>query len=236
MPFIAADREVFIGFTSGSTGHPRPHPKRWGDLVGCARAAARRFGFGPEYSIVATVVPQHMYGMELSIMVPFATGAARCRRPPLLSGRHPRRARKRTGSAHPGDDTRASRKLCRGGLDLARRGHGDLGDRPAAADAGRACRVAAVHAGARNLRQHRDRLDRQSPDLPGSGVDLVRQRAPAARGGWDQRQGRLPARPDDARRPLGARRRRRLSSPRPSRGDAQGRRQACLAGRSEPAS
>jgi acyl-coenzyme A synthetase/AMP-(fatty) acid ligase len=76
MPFIAADREVFIAFTSGSTGLPRPHPKRWGDLVGCARAAARRFGFGPEYSIVATVVPQHMYGMELSIMVPFATGAA----------------------------------------------------------------------------------------------------------------------------------------------------------------
>ncbi|WP_296807036.1 AMP-binding protein [Thiocapsa sp.] len=76
MPFIAADREVFIGFTSGSTGHPRPHPKRWGDLVGCARAAARRFGFGPECSIVATVVPQHMYGLELSIMVPFATGAA----------------------------------------------------------------------------------------------------------------------------------------------------------------
>lgn len=76
MPFIAADREVFIGFTSGSTGQPRSHPKRWGDLVGCARAAARRFGFGPEYSIVATVVPQHMYGIELSIMVPFATGAA----------------------------------------------------------------------------------------------------------------------------------------------------------------
>jgi acyl-coenzyme A synthetase/AMP-(fatty) acid ligase len=76
MPFIAAEREVFIGFTSGTTGHPRPHPKRWGDLVGCARAAARRFGFGPEYSIVATVVPQHMYGLELSIMVPFATGAA----------------------------------------------------------------------------------------------------------------------------------------------------------------
>jgi acyl-coenzyme A synthetase/AMP-(fatty) acid ligase len=75
MPCIAAEREAFIGFTSGSTGHPRPHSKRWGDLVGCARAAARRFGFGPEYGIVATVVPQHMYGMELSIMVPFATGA-----------------------------------------------------------------------------------------------------------------------------------------------------------------
>lgn len=76
IPDIAADREVFIGFTSGSTGLPRPHPKRWGDLVGCARAAARRFGFGPECSIVATVVPQHMYGLELSIMVPFVTGAA----------------------------------------------------------------------------------------------------------------------------------------------------------------
>lgn len=74
-PFIAADREAFIIFTSGSTGHPQPHPKCWGDLVGCARVAGRRFGFSPECGIVATVVPQHMYGLELSIMVPFVLGA-----------------------------------------------------------------------------------------------------------------------------------------------------------------
>jgi acyl-coenzyme A synthetase/AMP-(fatty) acid ligase len=75
MPMIPAERESFIAFTSGSTGRPRPHPKHWGDLVGCARAAARRFGFGPALGFVATVPPQHMYGLELSILVPFVTGA-----------------------------------------------------------------------------------------------------------------------------------------------------------------
>lgn len=75
MPFIEATRQAFIAFSSGSTGQPRPQPKRWGDLVGCARAAARRFGFGPQHSIVATVPPQHMYGLELSILLPFTLGA-----------------------------------------------------------------------------------------------------------------------------------------------------------------
>ncbi len=74
MPVIPADRESFIAFTSGSTGRPRPHPKHWGDLVGCARAAAKRFGFDPRLGIIATVPPQHMYGLELSILVPFVTG------------------------------------------------------------------------------------------------------------------------------------------------------------------
>ena len=75
MPHIEADRLAFIAFTSGSTGRPRPQPKHWSDLVGCARAAARRFGFGPDLSIIATVPPQHMYGLELSVLVPMTTGA-----------------------------------------------------------------------------------------------------------------------------------------------------------------
>jgi acyl-coenzyme A synthetase/AMP-(fatty) acid ligase len=76
MPLIPADRVAFIAFTSGTTGRPNPHPKYWGDLVGCAHAAKRRFGFGSGQSIVATVPPQHMYGLELSILVPWITGAA----------------------------------------------------------------------------------------------------------------------------------------------------------------
>ena len=75
VPPIETDRLAFVAFTSGSTGGPRPQPKYWGDLVGCAVAAARRFGFGPGHSIVATVPPQHMYGLELSILVPLVTGA-----------------------------------------------------------------------------------------------------------------------------------------------------------------
>lgn len=74
LPLIESDRLAFIAFTSGSTSRPKPQPKYWGDLVGCAHAGARRFGFGPERSIVATVPPQHMYGLELSILVPLVTG------------------------------------------------------------------------------------------------------------------------------------------------------------------
>jgi acyl-coenzyme A synthetase/AMP-(fatty) acid ligase len=76
VPQIPADQLAFVAFTSGTTGHPKPQPKHWGDLVGCARAAARRFGFGPGFSAVATVPPQHMYGLELSILVPFTTGCS----------------------------------------------------------------------------------------------------------------------------------------------------------------
>ncbi|MBB1075411.1 AMP-binding protein [Rhodoferax sp. 4810] len=73
---LPAAQLAFIAFTSGSTGQPQPHPKRWGDLVGCAQAAGRRFAWAPTSSIVATVPPQHMYGLELSVMVPWVLGCA----------------------------------------------------------------------------------------------------------------------------------------------------------------
>lgn len=74
MPSLDGGRLAFIAFTSGSTGRPQAHLKRWGDLVGCARAAARRFGLGHDLSIITTVPPQHMYGLELSILLPFTIG------------------------------------------------------------------------------------------------------------------------------------------------------------------
>ncbi len=75
-PQLPAAQLAFIAFTSGSTGQPQPHPKRWGDLVGCAQAAGRRFAWAPNSGIVATVPPQHMYGLELSVMVPWVLGCA----------------------------------------------------------------------------------------------------------------------------------------------------------------
>ncbi len=75
MPHISSEQTAFLAFTSGSTGCPRPHPKRWGDLVGCALMAENRFGIDRQFSIVATVPPQHMYGLETSIMLPLVTGA-----------------------------------------------------------------------------------------------------------------------------------------------------------------
>lgn len=75
--FLAGrDKDAFFVFTSGSTGRPQPHPKRWSDLMLNARLAGRRFGIDASASLVATVPAQHLYGLELSVAVPLAVGAA----------------------------------------------------------------------------------------------------------------------------------------------------------------
>ncbi|EXJ16235.1 Acyl-CoA synthetase, AMP-(fatty) acid ligase [Imhoffiella purpurea] len=76
VPVLADRPDAIIAFTSGSTGRSQPHPKRWTDQMLCSLRAAKRFGIGPDTSIVATVPPQHMYGLELSVFIPLATGAA----------------------------------------------------------------------------------------------------------------------------------------------------------------
>jgi acyl-coenzyme A synthetase/AMP-(fatty) acid ligase len=74
IPELPAAQIMAIAFTSGSTGHAKPHPKTWGELVNGAEQARQRFGFAAGMSIVATVPPQHMYGLETSIMAPLAGG------------------------------------------------------------------------------------------------------------------------------------------------------------------
>jgi len=77
IPEIPAELVAAIVFTSGSTGRPKPNPKRWGDLVVGLRLAQRRFEFqsnGHE-TILATVPPQHMYGLEVSIVLPLVVAA-----------------------------------------------------------------------------------------------------------------------------------------------------------------
>lgn len=76
LPDIPADWDAILVFTSGSTGRPQAHPKRWGDVMACAAVAARRFAIAPTATVVATVPAQHMYGLELSVAVPLASGAA----------------------------------------------------------------------------------------------------------------------------------------------------------------
>ena len=80
---VDADALAVIGFTSGSTGTPQPQAKTWAafawssvsnhaalsDLWSSAVASVR-----PQ--IVATVPAQHMYGMELSVLLPLLAGAA----------------------------------------------------------------------------------------------------------------------------------------------------------------
>ncbi|WP_159105425.1 AMP-binding protein [Thiorhodococcus drewsii] len=76
VPDLSDRADAIIAFTSGSTGTPQPHAKRWSDQMRCSLRAAERFGIGPETNIVATVPPQHMYGLELSVFIPLATGAS----------------------------------------------------------------------------------------------------------------------------------------------------------------
>mgnify|MGYP000899610345 CR=1 FL=1 len=87
---VEADARVAIGFTSGSTGQPKANPKRWASLCQATRmnvaAIADAIGLadGAIAHVVATVPPQHMYGIEMSVLLPlqgpFAVHEAR----PLL--------------------------------------------------------------------------------------------------------------------------------------------------------
>lgn len=79
-PVIQKDALVAIGFTSGSTGQSRPNPKTWAsfmtstgqNLAALTDLLAAR-GSTP---VVATVPPQHMYGMEMSVLLPLLGNVA----------------------------------------------------------------------------------------------------------------------------------------------------------------
>lgn len=72
---IPADMTVMIGHTSGSTGQPKTFPKLWRSVTGsnACNADAIRAAIPDRDAFVwvlATVPPQHMYGMELSVLLP----------------------------------------------------------------------------------------------------------------------------------------------------------------------
>jgi acyl-coenzyme A synthetase/AMP-(fatty) acid ligase len=74
------DDLVMIGFTSGSTGKSQPHAKRWRALANSARlnsAAIRAaLGLAPDapLSVLGTVPSHHMYGIELTVLLPLFAG------------------------------------------------------------------------------------------------------------------------------------------------------------------
>ncbi len=77
VPLVEGSRVAAIVFTSGSTGAPQPHAKRWASLVRNAAAEAGRLGIaGPGHAILGTVPPQHMFGLESTVLLPLLTGAA----------------------------------------------------------------------------------------------------------------------------------------------------------------
>lgn len=75
-PAIAADHIAAIGFTSGSTGQPKPNPKTWSAFHASnaqnVAALVETIGLAPGSvaHVVATVPPQHMYGVEFSVLLP----------------------------------------------------------------------------------------------------------------------------------------------------------------------
>ena len=85
VPAIGAAQPAAYVFTSGSTGTPVPHRKSFGPLIACVGEEARRLGIadGASRAIVATVPPQHMYGLESSVLMALATGHALCAERPF---------------------------------------------------------------------------------------------------------------------------------------------------------
>ncbi len=78
VPLVPANQLAAIVFTSGSTGAPVPHAKLWGALVARSRAAAAQFALAEAApaAIIGTVPPQHMYGFELTLLLPLHAPAA----------------------------------------------------------------------------------------------------------------------------------------------------------------
>lgn len=82
VPRIPGDLHVAHVLTSGSTGEPMPHGKRWDLLVTNIEAEARRIAetLGRSdlrgVTIVGTVPAHHMYGFESTVLIGLLGGAA----------------------------------------------------------------------------------------------------------------------------------------------------------------
>jgi acyl-coenzyme A synthetase/AMP-(fatty) acid ligase len=83
-PKVDGARVAAIVFTSGSTGRPMPHPKTWGSLVAGARTLGEQLALSPGTAILGTLPPQHMFGLEATVMLPMQNGLAVHAGRPLL--------------------------------------------------------------------------------------------------------------------------------------------------------
>lgn len=92
MPMIAGAHEAAQVLTSGSTGQPMPHGKRWDLLHVNLRAEAARLAevLGrPDLqgvTLVGTVPAHHMYGFESTVLVAMLGGAAFAAERPFFPG------------------------------------------------------------------------------------------------------------------------------------------------------
>ena len=74
-PKLELNQIACIVFTSGSTGIPKANEKTWGALLTSAKLVAANLGLddGNSHNIVATVPAQHMFGFEMTIMLPMVS-------------------------------------------------------------------------------------------------------------------------------------------------------------------
>lgn len=68
------NEENIVLFTSGSTGQPEPYKKKWTDFIQMSAALGKKLNLENNPSILSTVPAQHMYGFEVSIMLPLVNG------------------------------------------------------------------------------------------------------------------------------------------------------------------
>ncbi len=75
---VPAGQTAAIIFTSGSTGQPVANQKSWGALVASAGAELERLGVReyPRMAVLGTVPPQHMYGLESTVLLIMQGGLA----------------------------------------------------------------------------------------------------------------------------------------------------------------
>jgi 4-coumarate--CoA ligase (photoactive yellow protein activation family) len=74
-PIVTGDLQAVKLFTSGSSGEPRIVTKSLANLLNEADAVASEFEW-PAGPVVATVPPQHLYGLTFSVLLPWVTGNA----------------------------------------------------------------------------------------------------------------------------------------------------------------
>ena len=86
IPLIAADFTAAILFTSGSTGQPTVHAKSWGQLTRGAANLAAALGWSQpaRHAVLGSVPPQHMFGLESTVMLPWHAGIPVHSQKPLL--------------------------------------------------------------------------------------------------------------------------------------------------------
>ena len=85
VPDIDDGQLCVTAFTSGSTGSPKANLKYWRTLRAGTRINSMRLfeGLPRDVTVVATVPPQHMYGLETTVLAPFFLPLAVCTERPF---------------------------------------------------------------------------------------------------------------------------------------------------------